>query len=233
MTTLGTLYTIRNQDSKWGQANIDQLFSFGEFTGIRDGASNFSVWELLLFILIGCLGGLIGACFNAGNEHLTIWRMKRINHSKKRRMVEVLVMSVLVTVVSSYADSSTYALMGAAAVLGRLARMTISLNYSNYPNQSFIKMSLFLALRWLPQFIVYCIDMSIWYSLWQAFAGTSVGFSDHLGDIRSMKDIRNSFGRDPEHFCSRCSPPMPDPVEDPQQASSAIPTSKMEPPQQA
>lgn len=76
-------------------------------------------------------------------------------------------------------------------------------DYANFPDQSFTKMSLLLVLRWLPQFIVYCIDMSIWYSVWQAFAGTSVGFSDHLGDIRSMKDIRNSFGRAPEHFCSK------------------------------
>ncbi|KAL7541715.1 hypothetical protein ACHAXR_012973, partial [Thalassiosira sp. AJA248-18] len=76
-------------------------------------------------------------------------------------------------------------------------------DYANFPEQSFLKMSLLLILRWLPQFIVYCIDMSIWYAVWQAFAGTSVGFSDHLGDIRSMKDIRNSFGRAPEHFCTK------------------------------
>lgn len=100
MITLGTLYGIRNQDSQWGLVNVDKLFSFGEFTSIGAGSSNFSVWELLLFILIGCLGGLIGACFNAGNEHLTIWRMKNVNHSKRRRLVEVLVMSVLVTTVS-------------------------------------------------------------------------------------------------------------------------------------
>mmetsp|Transcript_9615 Transcript_9615/g.21673 ORF Transcript_9615/g.21673 Transcript_9615/m.21673 type:complete len:2178 (+) Transcript_9615:367-6900(+) len=76
-------------------------------------------------------------------------------------------------------------------------------DYANFPNQSFVKMGLLLLLRWLPQFLVYCIDMSIWYAVWQAFAGTSVGFSDHLGDIRSMKDIRNSFGRAPEHFCTK------------------------------
>ena len=76
-------------------------------------------------------------------------------------------------------------------------------DYANFPNQSFVKMGLLLLLRWTPQFLVYCIDMSIWYAIWQAFAGTSVGFSDHLGDIRSMKDIRNSFGRAPEHFCTK------------------------------
>jgi len=100
MITLGTLFTIENQNSHWGKANVGKLFSFGEFISTSDGSANFSVWELLLFILIGCLGGLIGACFNAGNEHLTIWRMKNVNHSKKRRLVEVVVMSILVTTVS-------------------------------------------------------------------------------------------------------------------------------------
>eukprot|EP00934_Nitzschia_sp_Nitz4_P000520 Nitzschia sp. Nitz4//scaffold35_size145790//494//7179//NITZ4_003001-RA/size145790-augustus-gene-0.108-mRNA-1//1//CDS//3329549037//520//frame0 len=76
-------------------------------------------------------------------------------------------------------------------------------DYANYPNQSFAKMSFLLVMRWLPQFIVYLIDMSIWYSAWQAFAGTSVGFSDKLGDIRSIDDIRKNFGRAPEHFCKK------------------------------
>jgi len=76
-------------------------------------------------------------------------------------------------------------------------------DYVNYPNQSFAKMMLLLTMRWFPQFVVYIIDMSIWYAVWQAFAGTSVGFSDHLGDIRSIDDIRRNFGRAPEHFCKK------------------------------
>jgi chloride channel 7 len=51
-------------------------------------------------MLIGCLGGLIGAVFNAANENLSIWRMKRINHSKKKRVLEALLISMLVTTVS-------------------------------------------------------------------------------------------------------------------------------------
>ena len=76
-------------------------------------------------------------------------------------------------------------------------------DYVNYPNQSFAKMMLLLIMRWLPQFIVYIIDMSIWYAAWQAFAGTAVGFSDNLGDIRSLDDIRENFGRAPELFCKK------------------------------
>jgi chloride channel 7 len=43
---------------------------------------------------------LIGAVFNAANEHLTIWRMKRVNFSKMRRVVEVILISLGVSVVS-------------------------------------------------------------------------------------------------------------------------------------
>ncbi|GKZ01468.1 hypothetical protein MPSEU_001097400 [Mayamaea pseudoterrestris] len=76
-------------------------------------------------------------------------------------------------------------------------------DYLNFPDQSFTKMSLLLTMRWLPQFTVYIVDMSIWYAVWQAFAGTSVGFSDHLGDVRSIDDIRMNFGQAPEHFCKK------------------------------
>jgi chloride channel 7 len=34
MVTLGTLFTVRNLDTWWGQANIDKLFSFGEFISL-------------------------------------------------------------------------------------------------------------------------------------------------------------------------------------------------------
>lgn len=100
MTTLATLFWVRNFDSLWGQANIEKMFSFGEFNSISREASNFSIWELILFTVVGCLGGLIGAVFNAANEHLTIWRMKHVNKSKSRRFVEVLCVSLCVSIVS-------------------------------------------------------------------------------------------------------------------------------------
>jgi chloride channel 7 len=51
-------------------------------------------------VVVGCLGGLIGAVFNAANEHLTIWRMKRVNFSKSRRFLEVLAVSMTCSVVT-------------------------------------------------------------------------------------------------------------------------------------
>jgi len=100
MITLETLFWFRSFDNYFGQANVEKLFSFGEFTSITGEASNYSIWELNLFIIIGCLGGLIGAVFNSSNEHLTLWRMKHVNHSQKRRALEVLAIAFLVSVVS-------------------------------------------------------------------------------------------------------------------------------------
>mmetsp|Transcript_9297 Transcript_9297/g.17509 ORF Transcript_9297/g.17509 Transcript_9297/m.17509 type:complete len:820 (-) Transcript_9297:3837-6296(-) len=100
MITLGTLFGLKNLNNAWGQANIENMFSFGEFNSLTGEASNFAIWENINFMFIGCLGGLIGAVFNAANENLTIWRMKWVNHSKQKRVVEVLIISMLVTTVS-------------------------------------------------------------------------------------------------------------------------------------
>lgn len=100
MTTLATLFWVRNVDTLWGQAEIDKLFSFGEFTSISGEASNFSIWELTLFTVVGSLGGLIGAVFNAANEHITIWRMKHVNYSKTKRILEVVIVSTIMSLVA-------------------------------------------------------------------------------------------------------------------------------------
>ena len=76
-------------------------------------------------------------------------------------------------------------------------------DYYNYPNQSFLQMASLVIVRWFPQLLVYLLDMSIWYSVWQAVAGTSVGLADHLGDVRTMDDLRRHFGQAPESFCKK------------------------------
>ena len=74
------------------------LFSFGNF--IFEEESSFAVFELALFVVIGAMGGVIGAVFNDTNERITKWRTKNVNHSKKRRYMEVILVSFLVSTVS-------------------------------------------------------------------------------------------------------------------------------------
>lgn len=99
MCSLATLYTWNSFGQHYGKIGFNKLFSFGNF--IFEGMeSSYSVWELLVFACIGCMGGLIGAIFNNTNERITHWRIKHVNHSKVRRFFEVLCISSLVSVTS-------------------------------------------------------------------------------------------------------------------------------------
>ena len=96
MIALTTLYVLNSIGSEFGKVGFNKLFSFGNF--VYEGKeSSFAVFELFLFVLMGILGGLIGAIFNNTNERITDWN---VNHSKKRRLLEVILVSTLVSVTS-------------------------------------------------------------------------------------------------------------------------------------
>lgn len=89
MTTVVTLYAINTANILFGHSNSGAMFSFGAFFNLQGDKrcrcsiiqamstqcdvcvsvspplSNYSVWELSLFTVVGCFGGLIGASFNA------------------------------------------------------------------------------------------------------------------------------------------------------------------------
>jgi chloride channel 7 len=99
MVALSTLYVLNTIGSAFGKVGFNKLFSFGNFV-FEGHDTSWAVFELLLFVLIGILGGLIGAIFNNTNERITHWRMKRVNYSKSRRFMEVMAVSCLVSFVS-------------------------------------------------------------------------------------------------------------------------------------
>lgn len=99
MIALTTLLCLNSVGSALGKVGFNKLFSFGNFV-YEGGSSSFAVYELFVFVLIGAVGGLIGAIFNNTNEKITHWRIKNINYSKKRRFLEVVAVSFLVSLVS-------------------------------------------------------------------------------------------------------------------------------------
>ncbi|CAN0046378.1 unnamed protein product [Scytosiphon promiscuus] len=98
MMTVFTLYAVKSTQNLWGQQDLYEMFSFGEFDELEAGQGNFSVWELWLFILVGCMGGLIGACFNRFNQRLSAWRRKHVC-TPFTRLMEVLGITFLMTAV--------------------------------------------------------------------------------------------------------------------------------------
>jgi chloride channel 7 len=101
LTTLMSLNSIGA--TTFGRVGYDKLFSFGNFS-FKEGGSNFALYELLIFVAIGATGGLIGAIFNNINESITHWRMKKVNISKKRRFIEVCVISTLMSCVMFFSS---------------------------------------------------------------------------------------------------------------------------------
>jgi chloride channel 7 len=73
------------------------MFALGQFDNLFDGRSNFYVYELPLFIAMGCLGGILGAFFNYINKNISLYRAKHINISKQKRLTELCCVTLLMS----------------------------------------------------------------------------------------------------------------------------------------
>ncbi|XP_061357661.1 callose synthase 12-like [Gastrolobium bilobum] len=50
-----------------------------------------------------------------------------------------------------------------------------------------------LGLLWLPVVLIYLMDIQIWYSVYSSLVGAAVGLFAHLGEIRSMQQLKLRF----------------------------------------
>eukprot|EP00057_Strongylocentrotus_purpuratus_P024058 XP_011678532.1 PREDICTED: H(+)/Cl(-) exchange transporter 7 [Strongylocentrotus purpuratus] len=93
--TLNVVMSAVNGDA-WSLSSPG-LINFGEFT-IPPNKVAYQAWELPIFMVMGLIGGLLGALFNAINYRLTIFRMKYLHYSWSQVLEAVLVAAVTVTV---------------------------------------------------------------------------------------------------------------------------------------
>lgn len=76
------------------------MFAFGQFDNYYDGKANFAVYELPVFLFIGCAGGALGALFNYVNEHVSIYRKKKLNAFKWKRLAELVIITLIMSFIS-------------------------------------------------------------------------------------------------------------------------------------
>lgn len=76
------------------------MFAFGQFDNLYDGRSNFYIYELPIFIAIGCLGGLAGALFNYVNEQMSLYRKRKLNAFKWKRLMELVLITFAMSFIS-------------------------------------------------------------------------------------------------------------------------------------
>ncbi|XP_060132245.1 H(+)/Cl(-) exchange transporter 6 isoform X2 [Zootoca vivipara] len=121
MSATFTLNFFRSgiQFGSWGSFQLPGLLNFGEFK-CPESDKKCHLWtavDLGFFILMGILGGLLGATFNCINKRLAKYRMRNVH--PKPKLVSYIGLD--------HIYSGTFALIGAAAFLGGVVRMTISL----------------------------------------------------------------------------------------------------------
>jgi chloride channel 7 len=75
------------------------MFALGQFENLYDGRANFYVYELPMFIAIGCLGGALGALFNHINYLFSLYRMRKIA-TKPKRLLELILITLAMSFIS-------------------------------------------------------------------------------------------------------------------------------------
>ena len=101
MTTIFTMSLINNAQNSLGHSSSNGMFNFGEFFSLYgEGKSNFSIWELFIFAIIGAMGGLVGAMFVTYNERIHLWRNNNRTTSKQK-LIEVIILATIMTALSA------------------------------------------------------------------------------------------------------------------------------------
>ena len=79
-----------------------KMFAFGQFDNLFDGRSNYRVYELPIFIIMGVVGGGLGALFNNINEWISLYRKKNMagEANKWKRMVELVTIALTMSFIS-------------------------------------------------------------------------------------------------------------------------------------
>lgn len=72
-----------------GNMSYDGLLNFGSFDDL-----NYHMPELIIFVIMGAIGGLLGAFYNWANHKLTVFRMRYVR-TKWLKVLEVLMVSAV------------------------------------------------------------------------------------------------------------------------------------------
>lgn len=104
MSATFTLNFFRSgiQFGSWGSFQLPGLLNFGEFK-CSDSDKKCHLWtamDLGFFVVMGVIGGLLGATFNCLNKRLAKYRMRNVHPKPKLvRVLESLLVSLVTTVV--------------------------------------------------------------------------------------------------------------------------------------
>lgn len=101
LTTVASIYLILSMPSMFSHSESGAMFSFGEFFSLQGEKSNYSLWEFSMFLVVGILGGLIGATFNYLNGKVNLFRRTTSLRSVASfKLLEVLLITVVMSLIT-------------------------------------------------------------------------------------------------------------------------------------
>uniref|UniRef100_A0A2K6KF68 Chloride voltage-gated channel 6 n=2 Tax=Rhinopithecus TaxID=542827 RepID=A0A2K6KF68_RHIBE len=160
MSATFTLNFFRSgiQFGSWGSFQLPGLLNFGEFK-CSDSDKKCHLWtamDLGFFVVMGVIGGLLGATFNCLNKRLAKYRMRNVHPKPKLvRVLESLLVSLVTTVV----------VFVASMVLGECRQMSSS---SQIGNDSFQLQALSAPSPWpRSSFSISCLHVGLTAFLFQ------------------------------------------------------------------
>ncbi len=96
LTTVSSVYIINSLPNMLRRSNNGAMFSFGEFVNLSGEVTNYNIWEFVMFLMVGFLGGILGACFCYLSGALGRFR-RNVLYKYVHRLIEVWVITALMT----------------------------------------------------------------------------------------------------------------------------------------
>lgn len=81
-----------NPDTAWGKLSTPGMFSFGDFNDTGQNKQSYTIYEVPIFVLMGVVGGLMGAVFNGLNTRISRFRMRHLD-TPLRKMLEAMLIA--------------------------------------------------------------------------------------------------------------------------------------------
>ncbi|XP_060191459.1 callose synthase 11-like [Lycium barbarum] len=185
------IWRQRNSDRRWSYEANQRIFTFLE------AALVFVAPELLALVLfiLPWLRNVIEKTNWPIFYLLTWWFHTRIFVGRGLR--EGLINNIKYTLFWIAVLASKFVFSYAFQIRPLLGPTRALLNIKNakYKWREFFGSTNELAtvLLWIPVVLIYLVDLQIWYTIYSAIVGGTVGLFSHIGEIRNIKQLRLRF----------------------------------------
>ncbi|GAB2242531.1 hypothetical protein Droror1_Dr00019306 [Drosera rotundifolia] len=185
------IWTQRNHDKKWTHAANQRILTFLEVALV------FVVPEILSLVLfiIPWVRNFIEKTNWRVFYLLTWWFQSRsfVGRGLREGLADNLRYTLFWVVVLATKFSFSYFLQIKPLIAPTKA--LLNLKDVKYEWHQFFGHSnrFAVGLMWLPVILIYFMDLQIWYAIYSSFVGAGVGLFAHLGEIRSIQQLRLRF----------------------------------------